>query len=103
MADRGLLYPDVEFVSRLWAIYLFIKESLMQISGSTLMLNGLEEFLVAKNSELLCVKCHNLGKITRAWLELFKKKSKTNFVQQEKIAQNREPKKDYTDSDSDSD
>jgi hypothetical protein len=48
MADRGLLYPDVEFVSRLWVIYLFIKESLMQISGSTLMLNGLEEFLVAQ-------------------------------------------------------
>jgi hypothetical protein len=41
-----ILPASVKFVSRLWAIYIFVKESLVQISGSTFMLSGLEEFIV---------------------------------------------------------
>lgn len=45
--DRGaLLYPTVEFVSRLWTVYLFVKETLPKISSSTSILQGLVEFLL---------------------------------------------------------
>jgi 5-methylthioribose kinase len=48
-----LLFPIVEFVSRLWMTYIFVKETLPKISSSTSMLQGLVEFLLPHME-----KCH---------------------------------------------
>lgn len=40
------MYPTVEFVSRLWAIYLFLMEILSLLACATFMLKGLVEFLL---------------------------------------------------------
>ena len=50
--DRGgLIYPTVEFVSRLWVIYKFVRAILSRLTKTTYLLTDLVEFLLPKLEE----------------------------------------------------
>ena len=56
--DRGgLIYPTVEFVSRLWVIYKFVRAILSWLTKTTYLLTDLVEFLLPKLEEFPTYFC----------------------------------------------